>query len=172
MCLWERIYMYIFKRASLVAQMVKIPPAMQETWVWCLGWEDPLKKEMATHSSVLAWRIPWIASSVTDWLVMEEDWLQFMGLQRCKGLDMTEQLTCEHAHTHTHTHTQGYVMRRWEGAQTYPVAKPTPAFHHQILFIRKWRYSAGGSWTCWPWFPSVGTMLKIQQLLFTLSDPL
>ena len=44
--------------ASLVTQLVKNLPAMQETWVRSLGWEDPLKKEMATHSSVLAWRIP------------------------------------------------------------------------------------------------------------------
>ena len=49
--------MYI--RASLVAQMVKNLPAMQETWVPSLGSEDPLDKEMATHSSILAWRIPW-----------------------------------------------------------------------------------------------------------------
>ena len=46
-------------RASLVAQMVKNPPAMQETWVGSLGWGDPLEKGMATHSSILAWRIPW-----------------------------------------------------------------------------------------------------------------
>ena len=39
--------------------MVKNPPAMQETWVRSLGWEDPLEKGMATHSSILAWRIPW-----------------------------------------------------------------------------------------------------------------
>ena len=39
--------------------MVKNPPAMQETWVPSLGWEDPLEKGMATHSSALAWRIPW-----------------------------------------------------------------------------------------------------------------
>ena len=45
--------------ASLVAQIVKNPPAMQETRVWLLGQEDPLEKEMATHSSILAWRIPW-----------------------------------------------------------------------------------------------------------------
>ena len=46
-------------RASLVAQMVKNPPAMWKTWVRFLGWEDLLEKEMATHSSILAWRIPW-----------------------------------------------------------------------------------------------------------------
>ena len=46
-------------RASLVAQVVKNLPAIQETQVQCLGWEDPLEKEMATYSSILAWRIPW-----------------------------------------------------------------------------------------------------------------
>ena len=45
--------------ASLVAQMVKNPPAMWETQVRSLGWEDPLEKEMAPHSSTIAWRIPW-----------------------------------------------------------------------------------------------------------------
>ena len=43
---------------SLEAQLVKNLPAMQETWVQFLGWEDPLEKEMATHSGILAWRIP------------------------------------------------------------------------------------------------------------------
>ena len=46
-------------RASLVAQLVKNPPAMWETWVRSLGWEDPLEEGTATHSSILAWRIPW-----------------------------------------------------------------------------------------------------------------
>ena len=45
--------------ASFVAQLVKNPPAMRETWVRSLGWEDPLEKEKATHSSIQAWRIPW-----------------------------------------------------------------------------------------------------------------
>ena len=46
-------------RASLVAQRLKRLPTMQETWVWSLGQEDPLEKEMATHPSILPWRIPW-----------------------------------------------------------------------------------------------------------------
>ena len=46
--------------ASLVAQKVKHLPAMWETRVWSLGWEDPLEKAMATHSSTLAWKIPWM----------------------------------------------------------------------------------------------------------------
>ena len=58
---------------SLVAQPLRSLPAMQETWVRFLGWEDPLEKEMATHSSILAWKIPWTE---------EPDRLQFMGSQR------------------------------------------------------------------------------------------
>ena len=54
----ERKKTYIYIRASLVAQMVRNPPAMQETQVQSLDWENPLEKEMATHSSILAWRIP------------------------------------------------------------------------------------------------------------------
>ena len=46
-------------RTSLVAQLVKNPPIMQETWVQSLGWEEPLEKGKATHSSILAWKIPW-----------------------------------------------------------------------------------------------------------------
>ena len=45
--------------ASLVVQRIKRLPAMRETWVQSLGWEDPLEQDMATHSSILAWRIPW-----------------------------------------------------------------------------------------------------------------
>ena len=56
-----------------MAQMVKNPPAMQETGVQSLGWEDPLEKEMATHSSTLAWKISWTE---------ELGGLQSMGLQR------------------------------------------------------------------------------------------
>ena len=51
--------------ASLLAQMVKILPAMQETQIRILGWEAPLEEEMATHSSILAWRIPWTEEPAT-----------------------------------------------------------------------------------------------------------
>ena len=53
------IYIYTLETNTLVAQMVKNPPAMREPWVQFLGWEDPLEAAMATHSSILAWRIPW-----------------------------------------------------------------------------------------------------------------
>ena len=60
-------------QASQVTQRLKRLPAIQETWVQSLGWEDSLEKEMATHSSILAWRIPWTE---------EPGGLQSMGLQR------------------------------------------------------------------------------------------
>ena len=60
-------------RASLLAQRLKRLPAMRETWVRSLGQEDPLEKEMSTHSSILAWRIPWTE---------ELGGLQSMGSQR------------------------------------------------------------------------------------------
>ena len=56
--------------AFQVAQWVKNPPAMQEmqeTWVWSLDWEDPLEEGMATHSSILAWRIPWTEEPGAPW---------------------------------------------------------------------------------------------------------
>ena len=56
---FEFIFVCGVRRASLVAQLVKNLPAMQETWVQSLGQEYPLEKEMATHFSILAWEIPW-----------------------------------------------------------------------------------------------------------------
>ena len=71
---------FLYLRASLVVQRLKRLPAMWETWVRSLGREDPREKEMATHSSILAWRIPW----------MEElGGLESMGR---KELDTTERL--------------------------------------------------------------------------------
>ena len=52
--------------ASLVAQLLKNLPAMGETWVRSLGWEDPVEKGQATHSSILAWRIPWTVERVAE----------------------------------------------------------------------------------------------------------
>ena len=74
---------------SRVAQTVKNLPVMLETWVWSLGGEDPLEKGMATHSSILAWRIP------------------CSNRLGCKELDITDQLT----HTHTHTRSLSLLLR-------------------------------------------------------------
>ena len=93
-----------------VAQIVKNLPAMQEAWVWSLGWENPLDKGMATYSSNFSWRIPWRE---------EPGRLQSTGLQRARQdwATNTSQLVhthtytntllpCACTHTHTHTHTQ------------------------------------------------------------------
>ena len=60
----------IYISFSLIAQLVKNPPAIQETTIWFLDWEDPLEKGTATHSSILAWRIPWGCKELdtTEWL--------------------------------------------------------------------------------------------------------
>ena len=69
------ICLYMCDYDSLVAQTVKHLPTIRETWVRSLGREDPLEKEMATHSSILAWRIPWTE---------EAGRLQSIGLQRVR----------------------------------------------------------------------------------------
>ena len=74
--------------ASLVAQIVKNSPAMWKTWVQSLVWEDPLEENMAPHSSIFAWEIPWTE---------ELGGLQSMGSQRVK-----HNLATEHAHIETH----------------------------------------------------------------------
>ena len=71
--------------------MVKSLPATQDTWVQSLDWEDPLEKEMATHSSIPAWEIPWT----------EEPG----GLQSTEGQRVRDDGAC--AHTHTHTRVRG-----------------------------------------------------------------
>ena len=62
-------------KTSLVAQTIKHLPTMQETWVQSLGQEDPLEKEMATHSSTFAWEIPWMRTLVgySPWCCKESD---------------------------------------------------------------------------------------------------
>ena len=72
-----------------MAQTAKNLPAMQETQVRSLGWEDPLEKRMATHCSILAWRIPWTEEPV--------------GL---RSMESQSQIQLSDSHTHIHTHTQ------------------------------------------------------------------
>ena len=79
-------------KATLVIQTIKNLPAMQQTWVQYLCQEDPLEKRMATHSSILAWRISW-----TENLAGYSPWGH-------KELDTSEQLTLSLSHTHTHIH--------------------------------------------------------------------
>jgi len=75
-------YPFQYSWASLVVQVVKNPPAMWETWVPSLGWEDPLKGDMATHSNILAWEIPMDRGAL--WAIVHGG---------CKELDLTRHST-------------------------------------------------------------------------------
>ena len=69
------LFIYPYEH-TYMAQLLNNPPEMWETWVWSLGWEDPLEKGRATHSSILAWRIPWTVQSVGLQRV-RHDWVTF-----------------------------------------------------------------------------------------------
>ena len=112
---------------SLVAQMVKHLPAMLETRVWSLGWEDLLEKEVATHSSTLAWRIPWLEDSgrLQSCLTLCDPMNH-----RTPGLPVHHQLP---EFTQTHAHRVGDAIQ-----QFHPLSSPSPAAlnpsQHQGLF--------------------------------------
>ena len=105
--------------ASLVAQMVKHLVAMWKTRVWSLGQEDPLEKEMGTHSSTLAWRIPWMEEPGT---------LQSMGSQRVRYNWVTS-----FSLSHTHTHTVDVVVQSASHVQFF--VTPWTAAHQASLSL-------------------------------------
>ena len=120
-------------RASLVAQMVKNSPAMQETWVQSLGQEDPLEKGMATHSSILTWRIPWTEEPAR---------LQSMGLQKSIYKQIILWLTCQKSDEMTcPTFICNLVCKYYYKKETFTVTvslsldttSHTMAYHHTIL---------------------------------------
>ena len=94
MYIWLLDYIFCYIRSSLVVQLVKNPPAMQETWVRSLGWEGPLEEGMTTHSSILAWRIPWTE---------EPGGLQSMGSHRVRHWWVAFTFALIWLHTHIHT---------------------------------------------------------------------
>ena len=111
--------MTIFLQWGLLAdQWSRICLPMQEMQVWSLGQEDSLEKEMATHSSILAWRIPWTE---------EPGGLQSMGSQRVRHDWTTNTHTHTHRHTHRHTHTHPviqksytwvFIQEKWQSKQS------------------------------------------------------
>ena len=92
--------------SSLVAPMLKNLPAMQQTWVWSLGLKDPLEEEIATHSSVLAWRILWAEEPHSPW--------------GCKELDTTEQLTPMHPFSQHGITPDCNPLRLWPSLPPHP----------------------------------------------------
>ena len=119
--------------ASLLAQTVKNPPVMRETWVWFPGWEDRLEEDMATHSSILAWRIP------MDWGAW---WAMVHGVA---GSDTTEQLNTQH--------TVACGIFPDKGLNPCPLyweADYYPLYHQESLHVSFWIFIFSG--TC----PGVG----------------
>ena len=118
--------------ASLVAQMVKNLPAMRETWVWSLGREDPLEEGMATHSSILAWRIPWRE-----------------GPGGCSPWGHKESDTTERLRTHTRWVSYGQSMQhpKWcpFPCKQHPIERLTPphTLSHLSPLTSKTNCSAG-----------------------------
>ena len=116
--------------ASLVAQTVKRLPTTRETWVRSLGWEVPLEKEMATHSSILAWKIPWTE---------EPGRLQSMGSQRV-GHDWATELNWRWEHAGVRWQWDSILLLGF----TYPTTTSTTAQegsrHHgpQHVFRKYW----------------------------------
>ena len=95
----ERIgYPLQYSWASLVAQLVKNPPAMGETCVQSLGWEDPLEKGKATHSSILSWRIPWTLQSIGSQRVRHA-WATFTFQNTVSPFRIPKQCHCKKKHT-------------------------------------------------------------------------
>ena len=124
--IWERVCPWAC--ASQVAQLIKNLPAMQETQIWSLGWEDPLEKDMATHSSILAWRIPWTE---------EPGRLQSMGLQR-----VGHNWACTHADTDLPLGMGwGRGMRRAHQALWNPTNLPTHA--HKVESLMQYGQTRG-----------------------------
>ena len=89
-------------RASLVAQMVKNLPGMRETWVQSLGQKDPLEKGMATHSSILAWRIPWTEDRTLGSMELQRvrhSWATTLSLSYCP-LEYVSSVSSNNRHYH------------------------------------------------------------------------
>ena len=86
-----------WRRASLVVQLVKNLPAMRETWVWSLGWEDPLEKDMTTHSSIPAWRIPMVRGAwwaTVHVATKSQIWLKWLSTQARNQQWQTRPMAC------------------------------------------------------------------------------
>ena len=120
----------LFMGQLLVAQRIKCLPAMRETRVWSLGWEDPLEKEMETHSSILAWRIPWTE---------EPGGLQSTGSQRV-GHDWVTSL---HTYNYSIRFCKAFLFLAQNDFSGLPCWVPTPDL--EFLFFSKK-----------PWFLLVG----------------
>ena len=116
-------HIYIYAWASLMAQMVKNLPAMQETWVRFLDWKDPLEKRMVTHSGIIVWRVSW---------TKEPHRLQSMGLQRV-GHDWATNTYTIYAHNHIcHIVYVSFYLFRYISVSWVILGLAKAWFYHKI----------------------------------------
>ena len=153
----ERIgYPLQYAWASLVSQMVKNPPAMGETWVRSLGWENTLEKGKATHCNILAWRIPWTVQSM-GFQRIQQDWATFTFFSRllyfcCMIYNVPTPAT--------------YLLTLLENSLELPNGSASPACLHRFWSHLRKSYHNTLDLGCWSDF-STGR----QSLLFILISP-
>ena len=144
---------YIFK-ASLVSQRLKHLPAMQEPWVWSLGREDPLEKEMETHSSILAWKISW----------MEPGTVRGVAKSRTRLSDFTSFL-----HVLFVFDSVCFILFLMQHLQMwFKTALPAPLFKLTVsrtLSAHSWEAAREGSWVP---LPAGSSTLRVCPLWFAL----
>ena len=122
------LYLLQYSWASFVVQLVKDPPAMWQTWVQSMGWEDTLEKGTATHSSILAWRIPW---TIVPWGRKESDTTEQLSL-----CFTTRPLTTGNE---AGTGVEGAWGRMWSWpwVTSFLLFRPTDFFSH-LMKVKKW----------------------------------
>ena len=141
-----------------MAQSVKNSPAMRETWVWPLGWEDPLEKGMATHSSILAWKISWIE---------EPGSLYSMGLQKVRNDWMT--------FTYGHRYKNIYLNKLWfihtmGGYQASQKSKLGPQQVVWAVPLGYLEYKGVSHMILYLWNSNLYSLLLVYYVLCTLSQ--
>ena len=127
-------------KSSLVAHMVKSPPARQETQVWSLGWEDSLEEEMATYSIILAWKIPW---------TKESGGLQSMGLQRVGHDWVINTFTDGSSGKESACSAEGWSSV--PGSRRYPGEGNSVFLPGEFMDRGAWRTTVHGVTKSWAW---------------------
>jgi len=132
---------------------VKTPSSTQKTWVQPLGWENPLEEGMATHSSILAWKIPWTEELGKLWSMGLQSRTRLKQLGIDTFVSMNEWISIHHYELKT---------MHWIGALRFPLLL-LDALSLAIRITCSYHISLGSSWLCW--FPDVACFLMILTVL-------
>ena len=141
----------------LLAQTIRNLPAMQETWVWSLEWEDPLDKGMASHSSILAWEIPWTEKlcrlQSMGWQRVRQNWAT-KALTQLKWGDQKGVLSCPViiAETHRKKKDSSFLARLSLGVFTVALPTSFSPLYKWSPSLAMWGLPCGLSWSQTPNF--------------------